>query len=319
MNYIVLDLEWNQCPYGKEMENKRIPFEIIEIGAVKLNGKMKAIDQFSRLIRPEVYKEFHYYTKNMLPLTMKDLKKGDSFPVVMEDFLEWCGTEYVFCTWGASDLIELQRNMDYYDMEPLDDRPFKFYDIQKVFSMVFEEDKKVRRSLEYAVDYFDILKNIPFHRAKDDAVYTGRVMQHMRYDDLERHYSIDTYHRPKNKKCEVYALFENYSKYISREFGSKEEAMADREVASSRCCLCGKNARKKIRWFSGNGKSYLCQAYCEHHGFIRGKIRMKKTEEGRFYAIKTLKLIDENEAALVREKQEEVRKKRREKRKNQIL
>lgn len=38
MNYIVFDLEWNQCPYGKDKENQR-PFEIIEIGAVKLNGK----------------------------------------------------------------------------------------------------------------------------------------------------------------------------------------------------------------------------------------------------------------------------------------
>ena len=34
MNYIVLDLEWNQCPYGKEREIRRLPFEIIEIGAV---------------------------------------------------------------------------------------------------------------------------------------------------------------------------------------------------------------------------------------------------------------------------------------------
>ena len=29
MNYIVFDLEWNQCPYGKGQENERIPFEII--------------------------------------------------------------------------------------------------------------------------------------------------------------------------------------------------------------------------------------------------------------------------------------------------
>ena len=34
MNFIVLDLEWNQCPYGKTFEDKQLPFEIIEIGAV---------------------------------------------------------------------------------------------------------------------------------------------------------------------------------------------------------------------------------------------------------------------------------------------
>ena len=41
MNYIVFDLEWNQCPYGKERENRRLPFEILEIGAVKLDEKWR--------------------------------------------------------------------------------------------------------------------------------------------------------------------------------------------------------------------------------------------------------------------------------------
>ena len=31
MNYIVFDLEWNQCPYGKERENDKLPFAIIQI------------------------------------------------------------------------------------------------------------------------------------------------------------------------------------------------------------------------------------------------------------------------------------------------
>ena len=32
MNYIVLDLEWNQCPDGKRNEVEKLPFEIIEVG-----------------------------------------------------------------------------------------------------------------------------------------------------------------------------------------------------------------------------------------------------------------------------------------------
>ena len=38
MNYIIFDLEWNQCCGGRDMENPRMPFEIIEIGAV--NGQL---------------------------------------------------------------------------------------------------------------------------------------------------------------------------------------------------------------------------------------------------------------------------------------
>ena len=51
MNYIVLDLEWNQCPYGKAKEIEKLPFEIIEIGAVKMNEKKEIIDTYHRARR----------------------------------------------------------------------------------------------------------------------------------------------------------------------------------------------------------------------------------------------------------------------------
>ncbi len=51
MNYIVFDLEWNQCPYGKEKEEKRLPFEILEIGAIKLNRNLQELDRFHERIQ----------------------------------------------------------------------------------------------------------------------------------------------------------------------------------------------------------------------------------------------------------------------------
>lgn len=42
MNYIVFDLEWNQNPDGRKHPDSRLPFEIIEIGAVKLNEKERS-------------------------------------------------------------------------------------------------------------------------------------------------------------------------------------------------------------------------------------------------------------------------------------
>ena len=55
MQYIVLDLEWNQCPEGKEKENKRLPFEIIEIGAMKLNEEYQVISNYHSLIKTAIY------------------------------------------------------------------------------------------------------------------------------------------------------------------------------------------------------------------------------------------------------------------------
>ena len=49
MNYIVFDLEWNQSPDGKKFENARLPFEIIEIGAVKL-------DKDKNIIKSDLFK-----------------------------------------------------------------------------------------------------------------------------------------------------------------------------------------------------------------------------------------------------------------------
>ena len=37
MNYIIFDLEWNQGNAATEATVENLPFEIIEIGAVRLN------------------------------------------------------------------------------------------------------------------------------------------------------------------------------------------------------------------------------------------------------------------------------------------
>ena len=111
MNYIVFDLEWNQCPYGKGQENERIPFEIIEIGAVKLNSERQIIDQYQVLIQPRVYKKLHHRTREIIQMDMKLLEReGIPFYRAVKEFLKWCGEDALFCSWGNSDLLELQRN-----------------------------------------------------------------------------------------------------------------------------------------------------------------------------------------------------------------
>ena len=58
MNYIVLDLEWNQSS-NPENTVPSMPFEIVEIGAVKLNEKREKTGEFSRLIKPQVHRHMH--------------------------------------------------------------------------------------------------------------------------------------------------------------------------------------------------------------------------------------------------------------------
>ena len=304
MNYVVFDLEWNQGNQVQQTEHADIPFEVIEIGAVKLNDKYVMINEFSRLIKPEIYREMHQYTSKLIHLQMEELERGRPFAEVMKDFLEWCGTEeYLFCSWGSLDLTELQRNMRYHNMTPLSDRPIPYLDVQKLFSLVYE-DGKSRRSLETAVDMVQLEKDIPFHRAFSDAYYTAKLLSGIAEQKPEvlRRISFDTFHPPKTRAEEVKVQFDTYVKYISREFDSKAEAFADREVSSSKCYLCHKNLRKKIRWFSPNSKHYYCLARCDKHGYLKGKLRIHKSESGKLFAVKITKLITEEEAERLKER-----------------
>ena len=76
MNYIVFDLEWNQSPGGKKYSNSRLPFEIIEIGAVKMNEQREVVDVFQRLVKPQVYNWIHDSIHEVIHVDYKDLADG---------------------------------------------------------------------------------------------------------------------------------------------------------------------------------------------------------------------------------------------------
>ena len=66
MDYVIFDLEWNQCPYGKGKENPKLPFEIIEIGAVKMDGERNVLGTFHRIVKPVVYQHLHHRTREVV-------------------------------------------------------------------------------------------------------------------------------------------------------------------------------------------------------------------------------------------------------------
>ncbi len=316
MNYVVFDLEWTQCPRGKRNEIAELPFEIIEIGAVKLNTDREITGEFHRIIRPQVYHSLHFRTKEIVRLDQKTLERGVPFPDAVREFLAWAGIDSTFCTWGAIDLVELQRNLKYYRLLHLLNGPLHFYDVQKLFAVEFE-DMKSRKSLEYGIDFLQIEKKRKFHRALSDAWYTAEIFRRIDRDVILAYDSIDVFQNPKTKTEEIHMVYNGYSKYISREFPSKDTAMQDAEVQSTYCCRCAARCRKKIRWFSVNSRNYYCIAVCPQHGLLKGKIRMRHSDDGGIYVIKTVKISNEYEAESIRKKKDELREKRRRKRKEE--
>ena len=56
-----------------------------------------------------------------------------------------------------------------------------------------------------------------------------------------------------------------------------------------------------------NPKVYYSISNCEEHGLIRGKIRIRKTEDEKYFAVKTLRFTDTEEAEELRERKEVLR------------
>ncbi len=309
INYITLDLEWNQAERWRT--NRNIPFEIIEIGAVKLDQNWNMIDRFSMLVRPNIYPHLFNKVTEIVNITEKELmQKGKPFPKVIKQFWDWCGEDFILCTWGSMDITELLRNISYYRLKNPLQHPVYYCDIQKIYSIQYD-DGKSRSSLEMISDQMQIEGDLQFHRAFSDAYYTAQIMKHLDRKLVDTYLSLDYFHIPADSSEEVYMTFDDYSKYVSRPFHNKNEAFADSKVSSCVCYLCGTNVKKSIPWFSYYGRCYYSAGICPNHGWIRSKIRLKKAGSSQqVYVIKTTKIVTESDIHTIEAKREEVREKR---------
>ena len=314
MNYIVFDLEWNQSAYGRSGEHPRIPFEIIEIGAVKVDENYNIVSEFSSLIRPRIYRKLHPTIRAMLNYNEEDLKKGKPFKEACQQFLDWCGDDYMFCTWGASDLYYLQSNMDFYYMTKLD-FPLRFYNLQQIFADLYDAEHNICK-LEKAVEMLNIKSDEPFHAAINDARYTARVMAEIKPMDIVDRYSYDIYRHPRTKADEIIAYHAGYMEHISTEFSSKHEAMEDKEITMIRCCKCKKKTSKKIKWFQTSQNTYMAVGRCWYHGNMLAKIKIKSAggSDDNIFVIKKIIPADKKTVENIRKKQEDIREKRKQKR-----
>lgn len=336
MNYIVLDLEWNQCPYGKQFEISQLPFEIIEIGAIRLTtdtpdadhlpeepSYLKVEDTFREIIAPQVYKKLHHRTQQVVHLTDEDFKGRRRFVPVIRDFLRWCGPDPVFCIWGSSDLTELQRNLAWYGVPSPFKFPLFYCNVQKIYSILYE-DRRSRRSLSNIVEALRIPMTMDFHDAFADAYYTAQILCRIPEQDLLCNTSVDYFRVPASREEEFKVSYPTYDKYVFRSMSGRMSPLHDKEITSVICPVCGKvyrtrnatekyisrrefssvlrgktsdkDAQKKIRWRSSGSKNYITTVHCPADGWVKGKIRIRPCGPDQFFTVKTHRIISEAEA-----------------------
>ena len=120
MSYVILDLEWNTA-YSKSV--RKFVNEIIEFGAVKVDGDLQILGEFSRLIAPQVKKKLSGRVKELTHLTNEDIADGDSFLAVSRSFTDFVGDSTVM-TWGTTDIHTLMENYELFTLGELLPRSF---------------------------------------------------------------------------------------------------------------------------------------------------------------------------------------------------
>jgi 3'-5' exoribonuclease 1 len=168
MQYIIFDLELNSKTF-----KSKLPNEIIEIGAVKLDQDLKEIDTFQSFVKPRVFKKLCPIIKRKTRITQAEINVAENFNVVLNLCKEWAGNDYILCSWGYDDIHHLKSNCEF---NRLSNRWIKtHFDIQKKLSKHYELPLGHQLSLKNALNLLTIPVERNLHRADADAHYTAIV------------------------------------------------------------------------------------------------------------------------------------------------
>ena len=107
MNYIILDLEWDGAFYPKI---GRFINQILQIGAVKLDGGFNIVDTFDKTIKSSFSKRVSKRFRELTGITKEEMLAGVSLSDAIEEYNNWVGDNAVTMTWSNSDIYTVIEN-----------------------------------------------------------------------------------------------------------------------------------------------------------------------------------------------------------------
>lgn len=269
---IVFDLEWNQNSYAP---NHRMPHEIIEIGACRVDRNYRVVDTFSALIRPKLYKRLDKHIRSVTGITESELANGGTFSDVFGEFIHWCGEDSLFVTWGRDDYPVLRRNAAFF-MTPMPfDPPV---DAQLVFGGALLHDPHQQMNLHAALEKMEISVDVPAHRAVYDAQCTAALLKTIddavnALEPAEREKLDATIAREKRIAASILRSQPTHHIY-------QTDALMDLALMTISCPACGARTAFDTKWFDAGREKYLAISSCERHGFIYGQMHFKRMQSG---------------------------------------
>ena len=281
MNYVVLDLEWNQAMSSKSEVFNHLPIhlrgEIIEIGAVKLNDDFSLGEEFTIDVRPVYFRRMHYKVKKITGFDRDRLARGVSFPDAMERFREWCGDDVTFLTWGWDDRGIFEQNIIIHDLDW--DWIADWVNLQMIYNLQTGGDKN-QKSLASAMEHFEILQTRVAHDALGDAYNTALVCTHLDLKEGMRLYPkaeeilasrMPNYKPPSETTPAQEAMLREHGPG----FESKADAFSDAKLHGLCCPVCGE-LQDGGRWISQSDSRYMNLFTCPDHGSYLTRIRIHK-------------------------------------------
>jgi len=279
MNYIVLDMEWNQPWPGSPSAKKVLPVpirgEIIQIGAVRLTEERVVADEFQIMVAPKYYRRLNRRVSKLTGIKEARLREeGVPFPEAMERFRAWCGEDIVFLTWGFDDIGILRENLALYNLDTgFTDR---WYNAQMIFNAQTDGSTS-QKALKTAMECFSIEATRPAHDALGDAYHTALICARLDLERGAREYeqalkSHDNgFHGAELPGCIARKVFYGYP--------SKEAALSAMAGEENLCPVCG-GRMLGSRWFAQPGHRYMDLAACPSHGQFLIRVRLSDQPEG---------------------------------------
>ncbi len=310
MNYIMLDLEWNQTYQQKALAVQRrigahLHGEVIQIGAVKLDEEMNIIGSYSVIVKPTFFCRIHRHVRDLTHITQAMLDRGIPLPEAAESFRRFCGKDFVLLTWGPDDVPMFRENLSAHNIksEWLDCD----YDLQKIYSRQKEGGAKKQRSLEFAMEALGIPQNLPAHDALNDAYFTALVATRLDVVGGVRDYG---------ERGESYLLDKTYGDADIGEVGYKttEEILSCPDFSIPPCPLCGGRLTAITKALQGRGHRYSTLCSCERDGDMFVNVRIFRNCDETLRFRKTVTVADPIESEQHKKKLQEATAKRRRRR-----
>ena len=171
MNYIILDLEWDSAYSAR---HKRFINQILQIGAVRLDGNFNITDTFEQTVRSSVSKKVSGRFAALTGITTEKMRDGIPFDEAVDRYNEWAGKDTVTMTWSDSDLYSIKENEECLLSGGRRFAVEKYLDLQKFVQGELKKagyEDKNQISLAAAAELLGVnTQGLELHTAKDDSL-----------------------------------------------------------------------------------------------------------------------------------------------------